>query len=88
VLGTSSFTASGWEGSFYPRGLKSSDYLSFHADHFDSVEVDATFCACPTVKTVNGWFAKTPDNFIFSVKAPQTITHDTGTHFRRAVVIS
>jgi len=75
-LGTSSFTASGWEGSFYPRGLKSSDYLAFYADHFDSVEVDSTFYACPTAKTVAGWFSKTPDNFIFSVKVPQTITHD------------
>jgi len=75
-LGTSSFTASGWEGSFYPRGLKSSDYLGFYADHFDSVEVDSTFYACPSAKTVSGWFSKTPDNFIFSVKVPQTITHD------------
>lgn len=75
-LGTSSFTASGWEGSFYPRGLKSSDYLAFYADHFDSVEVDSTFYACPSAKTVSGWFSKTPDNFIFSVKVPQTITHD------------
>ena len=75
-LGTSSFTASGWEGSFYPRGLKSSDYLGFYADHFDSVELDSTFYACPSAKTVSGWFSKTPDNFIFSVKVPQAITHD------------
>lgn len=75
-LGTSSFTATGWEGSFYPRGLKSTDYLSYYANHFDSVEVDSTFYACPTPKTVSGWFAKTPDKFIFSVKVPQTITHD------------
>jgi uncharacterized protein YecE (DUF72 family) len=75
-LGTSSFTASGWEGSFYPRGLKSSDYLTFYAEHFDSVEVDSTFYACPSVKTVSGWFSKTPDNFTFSVKVPKTITHE------------
>jgi uncharacterized protein YecE (DUF72 family) len=75
-LGTSSFTASGWERSFYPLGLKSSDYLAFYADHFDSVEVDSTFYACPSAKTVGGWFSKTSDNFIFSVKVPQTITHD------------
>jgi uncharacterized protein YecE (DUF72 family) len=29
LLGTSSFTASGWNGSFYPRGMKPSDYLAF-----------------------------------------------------------
>jgi uncharacterized protein YecE (DUF72 family) len=64
------------KGSFYPRGLKSSDCLSYYADHFDSVEVDSTFYACPSAKTVSGWFSRTPDNLIFSVKAPQTITHD------------
>jgi uncharacterized protein YecE (DUF72 family) len=56
--------------------MQSRDYLSFYAEHFDSVEVDSTFYACPSVNTVSGWFAKTPDNFIFSVKVPQTITHD------------
>ena len=28
-LGTSSFTATGWDGSFYPRGMKSNDRLAF-----------------------------------------------------------
>jgi len=43
LLGTSSFTATGWEGSFYPKGMRSADYLSFYADHFHTVEVDSTF---------------------------------------------
>jgi uncharacterized protein YecE (DUF72 family) len=75
-LGTSSFTATGWNGSFYPAGMQARDYLSFYAEHFDSVEVDSTFYACPSESTVRGWFAKTPDNFIFSAKVPQTITHE------------
>jgi uncharacterized protein YecE (DUF72 family) len=75
-LGTSSFTATGWNGSFYPSGMQSRDYLTFYAEHFDSVEVDSTFYACPSVNTVKGWSSKTPDNFIFSVKVPQAITHD------------
>jgi hypothetical protein len=28
-IGTSAFTAEGWVGSFYPKGLKPADYLSF-----------------------------------------------------------
>src|SRR5215468_10160550 len=76
LLGTSSFTASGWEGSFYPKGLRSSDYLSYYADRFHTVEVDATYYACPTPRTVSNWAARTPENFIFSVKVPQTITHE------------
>jgi hypothetical protein len=40
LLGTSSFTAAGWNGSFYPRGMKPSDYLAFYAERFHTVEVD------------------------------------------------
>jgi uncharacterized protein YecE (DUF72 family) len=76
LLGTSSFTASGWNGSFYPRGMKPSDYLGFYSERFHTVEVDSTFYACPAARTVENWAARTPENFIFSVKVPQTITHD------------
>jgi uncharacterized protein YecE (DUF72 family) len=76
LLGTSSFTASGWDGVFYPKGMRSADYLAFYAEHFHTVEVDATFYACPSARTVNNWGARTPEGFIFSVKVPQTITHE------------
>ena len=75
-LGTSSFTAAGWAGSFYPKGLKHSEYLAFYSDHFNTVEIDSTFYACPSPSTVKGWAHKTPDDFIFAVKVPQTITHE------------
>ena len=75
-LGTSSFTAAGWSGSFYPKGLKPADYLPFYSEHFNTVEIDSTFYACPSPSTVRGWAQKTPDDFIFSVKVPQTITHE------------
>src|ERR1700675_2007286 len=76
LLGTSSFIASGWEGAFYPKGMRSADYLSFYAEHFHTVEVDSTFYGCPSARTVNNWAARTPEGFIFSVKVPQVITHE------------
>ena len=75
-LGTSSFTAAGWSGSFYPKGLKSAEHLAYYAEHFNTVEIDSTFYACPSPTTVKGWAQKTHDDFIFSVKVPQSITHD------------
>jgi len=75
-LGTSAFTAAGWEGSFYPRGMKPADYLTYYATKFDTVEVDSTFYRIPSEQTVRGWDRKTPENFVFSVKVPQAITHD------------
>jgi uncharacterized protein YecE (DUF72 family) len=74
-LGTSSFTADGWNGTFYPKGMRSADYLGYYSSRFDTVEVDSTFYRCPTVETVNNWALKTPPGFIFSLKIPQTITH-------------
>ena len=43
LLGTSAFTAAGWEGTFYPAGMKSADYLKFYGTQFQTVEVDSTF---------------------------------------------
>jgi len=48
-IGTSAFTASDGESSFYPKGMKPADYLSFCATKFDTVELDYT---CPA--TLNG----------------------------------
>ena len=44
LLGTSSFTASGWDDVFYPKGMRSANYFSFYAEHFHTVEVDSTPC--------------------------------------------
>jgi uncharacterized protein YecE (DUF72 family) len=76
LLGTSSFTATGWEGVFYPKGMGSSDYLSFYARHFHRVEADSTFHACPTARTVSNWAARTPEIFIFSAQVPQSFTRE------------
>jgi len=75
-IGTSAFTAAGWEGTFYPPGLKPSDYLSFYATKFNTVELDNTFYRNPALSTVKGWAAKTPPGFLFAAKIPQVITHE------------
>jgi len=76
LLGTCSFTANGWSGTFYPKRARPGDFLSLYAERFFTVEIDSTFYACPAAKTVTGWAEKTPDDFLFSVKAPQVITHE------------
>jgi hypothetical protein len=45
--GTSAFTADGWEGSFYPKGMKPADYLTYYSTKFDAVELDNTFYRTP-----------------------------------------
>jgi uncharacterized protein YecE (DUF72 family) len=75
-IGTSAFTAAGWESAFYPAGMKPADYLSYYATKFNTVEVDATFYRAPGAGTVNGWERKTPPGFVLAAKIPQAITHE------------
>ena len=48
-VGTSAFTAAGWESAFYPAGMKPAHYLTYYATRFDNVEVDSTFYRTPSV---------------------------------------
>ncbi len=75
-LGTSSFTARGWNKTFYPAGMNSRDYLSYYATQFDTLEIDSTYYGIPAISTVQGWYNKTPADFLFALKAPQEITHE------------
>jgi uncharacterized protein YecE (DUF72 family) len=75
-LGTSAFTAAGWETAFYPPGMRSADYLTYYATKFQTVEIDSTFYRTPAPTTVTGWKNKTPEGFIIAAKVPQIITHE------------
>ncbi len=65
LLGTSAFTANGWQGSFYPAGMKPADYLKFYSTKFQRVEVDSAFYGTPSASTVEKWYERTPPDFIF-----------------------
>jgi uncharacterized protein YecE (DUF72 family) len=75
-VGTSSFTAKGWEKAFYPPGIRNRDYLSYYATKFDTLEIDSTFYGIPAISTARNWHAQTPAGFRFALKAPQEITHE------------
>ncbi|MFZ3217258.1 MAG: DUF72 domain-containing protein [Candidatus Acidiferrales bacterium] len=75
-IGTSAFTAAGWDSAFYPAGMKPAEYLSYYATKFDTVEVDSTFYRTPSAAVVRGWNQKTPKGFILAAKVPQVITHE------------
>ena len=69
-LGTSSFTADGWSGSFYPKGMKSADYLAYYSSRFDTVEVDSTFYRCPYDRGRPQLGAQDPTRFHFLAEDP------------------
>jgi uncharacterized protein YecE (DUF72 family) len=69
-------TAPGWEATFYPDGVKAAQYLSYYAQHCDSLEVGSTFYEIPPPAVLNDWALQTPKGFLFSVKVPKIITHE------------
>lgn len=73
--GTSGYSFSGWVGNFYPPKTKSGDFLSHYAACLNSVEINYTFRRFPEAERCRRWVGATPENFRFSVKMHQKVTH-------------
>ena len=67
----------GWTGVFYPD--KDTKRLRFYSQFFNTAEMDSIFYEKFYSKMTKGTFIgmvkATPENFQFSVKVPETITH-------------
>ena len=74
-VGTSGWSYKHWIGVFYPPALRSREWLTFYASHFDTVEINSTFYHLPGEAAVQSWFEQTPDAFLFAMKLSRFITH-------------
>jgi uncharacterized protein YecE (DUF72 family) len=62
-------------GRFYPRGVTSAEArIRYYAEQFPIVEVDSTYYAPPSVRNSELWAARTPEGFVFNVKAYGLLT--------------
>jgi len=74
-IGCSGWYYNDWAGKFYPERGSKSKWLGYYSEQFQTVEVNNTFYRFPNEKTVKGWHDRTPDDFKFTLKANQLITH-------------
>lgn len=74
-FGTSGFQYKEWKGSFYPEDLPVAKMLSYYAARLPSTEINYTFRHLPSMKSLTSWAAATPEEFRFTMKAPQKVTH-------------
>lgn len=74
-VGVSGFSYPGWKGSFYPKDLKSEEFLGYYSQKLNSVEINSSFYAPPSITMVKSWAAKAQGSFRFSTKSPRQITH-------------
>ena len=68
------------KGVFYPAGVSSPEArLRYYASRFPLVEADMGFYAIPDRAMTERWVERTPDDFVFNVKAHALMTgHATG----------
>lgn len=74
-LGTSGWHYKQWIGDFYPAKFKASEMLKWYARHFATVEINNSFYRLPSKEDFQRWAATVNEDFCFSVKASQYITH-------------
>ncbi|MFQ5512641.1 MAG: DUF72 domain-containing protein [Candidatus Krumholzibacteriia bacterium] len=86
-IGTCSWKYDSWKGLYYDaqRKYRAGDYLADYAKHLDTVEIDQWFWSLfpgglrlPEPRTVEAYAAAVPEDFTFTVKAPNALTL---THF-------
>jgi uncharacterized protein YecE (DUF72 family) len=75
-IGCSGWNYGHWRnGVFYPPRMPPRRWLAFYAEHFDTVEVNATFYRLPRPSAVQGWVEGSPADFLFAVKMSRYVTH-------------
>ena len=78
-LGTCSWADEGLLRAWYPRGVSTAEKrLRYYAERFDTVEVDSPYYALPDPAVTARWAQRTPDDFVFHVKASAAMTWHEG----------
>jgi len=82
-MGTCSWKYDSWKGLIYDshKTYSPNDYLTDYAKHYSTVEIDEWFWSLfptgiklPDPETVKKYADSVPDDFLFTVKAPNSIT--------------
>jgi len=63
-----------WRDNFYPKGLPQRRELEYASRHLAAIEINSTFYRAQTPKVYAKWRDETPEGFVFSLKAPRTVS--------------
>jgi len=74
-VGISGWRFDGWRGTFYPEDLLQKRELEFASRKLNSIELNGTFYSTQKPQSFQSWRKDTPDDFVFSIKGSQFITH-------------
>lgn len=74
-IGVGGWTYPPWCGSFYPEGLARKRALEFAGSKLTSIEVNGTYYGSQKSGSFAKWHDETPEDFVFSLKAPRFATN-------------
>jgi uncharacterized protein YecE (DUF72 family) len=75
LVGTSGWQYRDWRGRFYPPKLPQRLWLEHHAAAFGTTEVNNSFYRLPAREVFEQWRARTPEDYVVTVKASRFLTH-------------
>jgi uncharacterized protein YecE (DUF72 family) len=74
-IGTAGFSYQDWKGAFYPKDQDKRHMLEYYSSRFPVVEVNSTWHALPSPKSILSMARRTPPDFEFILKAYKGLTH-------------
>ncbi len=74
-IGCSGFYYKEWKDIFYPEAMSPKEWFKFYCKHFNTIEINSSFYRIPTLASLQKWYQDSPEDFLFTIKAPKTITH-------------
>ena len=74
-VGIGGWTYEPWRDNFYPAKLPAARELQHASRQVTAIEVNGTYYSTMTAKSFERWFAETPDDFVFSLKANRFATN-------------
>ena len=74
-VGIGGWTYEPWRDNFYPAKLPAARELAHASRQVTAIEVNGTYYSTMTAKAFERWFAETPDEFMFSLKANRFATN-------------
>lgn len=74
-IGMSGWRYDEWRGTFYPENVTQKRELEYASRQLNSIELNGTFYSTQRPNSFQSWRKETPDDFVFSIKGSQFITH-------------
>jgi uncharacterized protein YecE (DUF72 family) len=70
-VGIGGWTYAPWRDNFYPAGLPHAQELAYASERMTAIEINGTFYGLQKPAVFAKWRDATPDDFLFSLKAPR-----------------